>query len=105
MNAQLEAIRDAMDKSTGDGRDFSQAVALAEEYVAEHPEEFADYASWGTGEDAREKTVHSVDVHRAAGLEEAQWRAEAWHLATWEPMNIGGAAQATVRTPGLGAGK
>lgn len=97
MNAELAAIKDAVDKSTGDGRDLAKAQQLAKSYVEAHPEEFTDYQAWGNDDAAREKTVQAVDVFRAAGMDEAQWRAEAWHLFSWEPPNIGGTFQPAIR--------
>ncbi|AVO21432.1 hypothetical protein PBI_NILO_34 [Mycobacterium phage Nilo] len=90
MDSQLEAIRDAA--SPGPGRNLEQARDLADAFVAAHPEL---YPGW------EDKTVHeavsAVEILRAAGLEEEAWRAEAWILHRWEPQNIGGPAQATIR--------
>lgn len=89
MNAELEAIKDAMaphDPEEGhEGQDRALGEQLSDAYVAAHPEEFTDFA---------DKTivdvVKSVDVFREAGMEDMQWRAEAWHLHKWHPQTIGG---------------
>jgi hypothetical protein len=95
MNADLEAIKEAMDKATGDGRDHSEACTLADAYVAAHPEQFTDLAAMPL-----DKCVTAVDAFRAAGMDEAQWQVEAWLLHRFLPQNIGGTAQAAVRIPG-----
>lgn len=96
LSPKLEAIRDANDKNTGDGRDRDKAVKLAEAYVKANPDMFASFKGLSIAE-----CVQAVDVFRAAGLEEEEWRAEAWLLAKFEPQNIGGEYQATVRLPEL----
>lgn len=98
MNPDLEAIKDALDKTTGDGRDMDQVRALADAYVAAHPEEFTNFQTL-----ERDQCVRFLDVFREEGLEEDQWRIEAWIQHRWNPMVIGGPIQATVRTPGNGA--
>lgn len=95
MNPELEAIKDALDKDTGDGRDMGEVVALADAYVAAHPTEFASLQTMD-----REQCVAAIDVFRAAGMEEDQWRVETWIQHRWDPMNIGGPVTAKVRTPG-----
>lgn len=89
MNQQLEAIKIAMDDL-----DFNAARALSDTYVAAHPEEFTEYADM-----AIESVVQAVDVFRAAGMVDHQYRAEAWHLHTWEPQTIGGGFQPSLRNP------
>lgn len=96
MNAELEAIKDALDKDTGDGRDMDEVRALADAYVNTHPAEFTSLQTMD-----RPQCVAAVDVFRAAGLEEDQWRVETWIQHRWDPMNIGGPIAATVRTPGV----
>lgn len=91
MNSELEAIRDAWDKTTGDGRD-EVARELADAYVADHEDQFASLRDMSL-----EQCVQALDVFRAAGMEEEQWRVEAWLLHRFEPQNIGGAAEAKVR--------
>lgn len=92
---RFDAIKDAMDKSTG--RDRDAAVTLADEYVAAHPEEFDEFRGLDI-----EALVNAVGVLRQAGLEEAQWRVETWLLHKYEPQNIGGNIRARVRMTGLG---
>lgn len=93
MDTELQAIRDAMDKGEdGQARDHERAVALADEYVAAHPEKF---------EKLREQTsiecVQAVDTFRAAGWEEDLWLVETWLLHRFNPQVIGGVTGATVR--------
>ncbi|BDY31426.1 hypothetical protein [Mycolicibacterium mageritense] len=92
MTPELAAIRDAMSKDTGDGRDMATVVALADAYVADHPDLFTSLQSM-----SRDECVAALDVFRAAGMEEDQWRVEAWIQHQWEPMNIGGPVEAKVR--------
>ncbi|OBF77104.1 hypothetical protein [Mycolicibacterium fortuitum] len=92
MTPELEAIRDAMDKASGDGRDQTEAVALADAYVAAHPDEFAYLATMSI-----ESCVAFIDVFRAQGDEDSQWRVEAWLLHHFEPQTIGGTVEAKVR--------
>ena len=92
MNAELEAIKDSWDESTGQGRDDATTRALCDAYVAAHPEEFAELEG-----KTLEEVVNALSVFRNAGLEEEQWRCEIWQLHHWEPQNIGGTYQAQVR--------
>lgn len=80
MNKGLEAVKKAVDEL-----DFDKARKLADAYVKAHPDEFADYA-----EMTIESVVQAVDVFRAAGMLDNQYRAEAWHLHAWEPQAVGG---------------
>jgi hypothetical protein len=86
MNSELEAIRDAADKTTGDGRDLDEAVRLADAYVDAHPGEFDDYR--GKDMDA---AVRAVEAFRNAGMDEQEWRAQTWIFHAWEFQEIGGA--------------
>jgi hypothetical protein len=95
MNKALEAIHDAMDKASGDGRDHAQAVALADKYVAAHPDEFNEMQAMTI-----EACVQAVEVFRAANMTESEQRMEVWLLHKFEPQNVGGPAQPQVRTPG-----
>ena len=92
--SDLDAIRDAWDKETGDGRDEESARALADEYVAEHPEEFAELENL-----TLEQCVQAIDAFRAAGLDKSVWRIETWLLHRYEPQNIGGTYAPQVRIP------
>lgn len=93
MANELEAIVDAMDKTTGDGRDHAKAVQLADEYVAAHPDKFTMLATLSL-----EACVALVDAFRAAEEWEALFLVEAWLLHKFEPQNIGGPMIATVRS-------
>jgi hypothetical protein len=98
MNEQLEAILTALEQNGEDKPgDIDEARRISTEYVKANPEEFNDFRAWGFDESARVKTVEAVDVFRAANMREQWARAEAWHFATWEPMNIGGSVQPVVR--------
>jgi len=99
MNAELEAIKDSWSKDTGSGRDEEGTRALCDAYVEAHPEQFDELRNMTIDE-----CVQAVSVFRAAGMEESQWKVEVWLLHHFEPQQIGGQVQATVRIPGLGRG-
>lgn len=94
MNSELEAIKDAWDKRTGTGRDEDGTRAMCDAYVAAHPEQFDSLR-----EMSLEQCVNALSVFRQAGMEEEQWRVEAWLLHHFEPQHIGGPMQAVVRIP------
>lgn len=94
MNAELEAFKQAMDNTNGD-RDMDQVRALADAYVAAHPDQFTSLQMM-----ERDECIAAIDVFRTAGMEEDQWRVEAWIQHHWDPMNIGGPVTAKVRIPG-----
>lgn len=96
MDPELEAIKDAWDKKTGDGRDEG-ARELAKEYVAAHPEKFAGLEHFGVP-----MIVELLGRRRAEGDEQGQWEIEAWLLACVAPQNIGGEYHAEITLPGLG---
>jgi hypothetical protein len=96
LSPKLEAIRDCMNKHTGDGRDHPKAVKLAEAYVKANPDMFASFKDLSL-----EDCVKSVSVFRAAGMEEEEWRVETYLLAKFEPQSIGGEYHPTVRLPEL----
>lgn len=92
MNAELESIRDAMDKDREGGRDEDLARSLADAYIAANSAEFVDLAG-----KTLQECVEAVDVFRNAGWEEMQWCVEAWLLHKFLPQHIGGETQAQVR--------
>lgn len=96
MNAELEAIRDAWSKDTGDGRDEQGTRALCDAYVEAHPERFTNLRDMSL-----EECVQALSVFRAAGFEESQWEVEVWLLHRFEPQQVGGPMKAQVRVPGL----
>ena len=96
MDADLEAIKDAWDKSTGDGRDEEGARALCVAYVQAHPELTAEMHDWDIPQ-----IVNAVSVLRAAGLTDKQWQVEAYHLAKFPPQSIGGEYHVEARLPEL----
>lgn len=92
MNAELQAIKDAWDLETGDGRDNKKTRTLADKYVKAHPEQFEDFKELSLPE-----TVKALEVFRDAGMESQQWIVETWLLHRYEPQNIGGTYEAQVR--------
>lgn len=98
MNADLEAIRDAMDKTTGDGRDLDGAVALADAYVAANPDQFTEpMLAEAVAERKLDNLVHAIEVLRDAGLHEREWQLMAFELSTFHRQEIGGAVQPVLR--------
>lgn len=93
MNEQLEAIKDAMAKDTGEGRDHGLAVELADAYVDAHPDLYA-----GLDKVSLPVLVKVVEEHRNNGRDEDAWNIEAWLLHQYAPQNIGGEYTAEVRT-------
>src|SRR5665213_429097 len=88
MNQELQALKAAMD-----AMDFDTARELATAYVNAHPDEFTEYAALTESAESDQKAIEAVvaDVehYRSQGRLESQYRAEAWHLHTWEPQQIG----------------
>lgn len=85
MNAELQAIRDAMDPDIG--RDREQARTLAVAYIDAHPDEFTDLEDM----DGWEDVVVAAQTFREAGFETYWWRCEAWLLKVFPaPQVIGG---------------
>ena len=96
MNSELEAIADAMDKSTGDGRDREHAVELSQAYVKAHPELTEEMHDWSL-----EQIVAAMSVFSAAGFREKYMTLEAYHLAKFPPQNIGGEYHVVAQMPDL----
>lgn len=92
MNAELEAIKDAWDKQTGDGRDDAGTRALCDKYVAAHPDVFAGLDKFDIP-----TLVQLLSNYRDAGKEEEQWNVEVWLLHRYAAQNIGGAYEAQIR--------
>lgn len=95
MEAELEAIRDAWSKDTGDGRDDEGARQLADAYVAAHPEL---YGGWD--EKPLEDLVDALGIFRQAQMETEQWRVETYLLHRFASQDIGGPVTARIRIPG-----
>ena len=74
-----------------------EQLALCEAYVTAHPEEFTEIQNMSL-----EECVTALEVFRKAGMEDSEWRVEAWLRHHFEPQNIGGEARARVRLPGPG---
>lgn len=93
MHAKLEALRNAWSPDNPETRDEGLARQLAEEFVTDNPDLYgADYLAKDIGE-----LVRAVDVFREAGMEEEQWRVEAWLLYAFEPQTIGGEYKAKLK--------
>lgn len=88
MNPELQALKTAMDAG-----DFDTARELATDYVTAHPDEFTEHQTntdnAETDHQAHQQAVKAVSAFRNAGMLDSQYRAEAWLLHTWEPLQIG----------------
>lgn len=87
MHDDLKAIKDQVEAG-----EIDAARELADAFVSDNPALFTDMAALPVSE-----LVNSVDVFRAAGMEDNHWQVEAWLLHRFDPQNIGGPAEATVR--------
>lgn len=85
MNAALQKIRDAWDKDIDPGREEERTREVADAYVKKHPDEFAELE-----EKSQAECVESLEAFRAAGLEDGEWRVQAWLFHRYQPQNIGG---------------
>jgi tRNA A37 N6-isopentenylltransferase MiaA len=98
MNKDLKAVKDAWDpgdpetKNVKAKRDEDKVRALSDAYVEAHPDEFAELR-----EMTQEQCVQALEVFRAAGMEDSEWKVQAWLFHHFEPQNIGGEYKATVR--------
>lgn len=95
MHKDLQAFRNAVDKTTGDGRDLDKAREIADKYVKENPQEFEYLAGWDEHDVCKE-----IDVMRAAGRYDQVTRIEVWVRHHFEPTHVGGPASARVRVLG-----
>lgn len=91
MHEQLEAIKTAWDKESGE-RDEDLARELSAEFVETYPERYVDIRNKSVVELAK-----AVDIFREAGFYEKQWEIEAWLLYQYDPQDIGGSAEPRVR--------
>lgn len=95
MNEQLEEIKEAV--ASGE---IDTARTLSDQYVSANPDAFS---GWEAKEvDGEQGLVAAVDTYRATGMEDDQWKVEAWLLHRFNPQNIGGAAIVTIRVPDNG---
>lgn len=92
MNKELEAIKDAWDKSTGDGRDNAGGRKLCDAYVAKHPETYA-----GLDKFDLPTLVNLLSSKRDAGDDEGAWEIEVYLIHHFEPQVIGGEYKAQIR--------
>lgn len=95
MNKELEAIKDAWSKDTGDGRDRDATVALCDAYVAANPDLYA-----GLDKFDLPTLVTLLSNRRDAGDDEGAWNVEAYLIHAYEPQQIGGEYKAQTRIPG-----
>lgn len=116
----LNDLFDAWDKSTGDGRDADRARQICHDYIAAHPEDFAEFDALFdqdlSPEEIRDSMVYLVDVARemvpkwreagmeaeARKLEDHKLLVDVWIMSRIDPQNIGGEAHITVRIPTSG---
>lgn len=82
MIPELAEIRDAMDTTTGGGRDLSTARRLAKAYVSHRADRWADATI--------DECVREIDRFHATGDAEGAWRVQAYLLANFEPQQITG---------------
>jgi hypothetical protein len=100
MNDKLQAIKDAWDpgdpetKNVDAKRDEDKTRKLADAYVKANPDEFTELA-----EMSEDDCVKALEVFRAAGMEDSEWKVQAWLFHKFEPRNIGGTYEAKVRVP------
>lgn len=92
MDKELQKIRDAMDKESGDGRDELLARTLADKYVKANPGLFTRFDGMSVHD-----CVRAVEVFRDAGMPGEEQLVETWILHHFDSQNIGGLAEATVR--------
>lgn len=98
MKAELEAIRKAWDpgdpetKQLKGKRDEDKTRKLSDKYVEDHPEEFEELRNLSEPD-----CVNALEVFRAAGLEDSEWRVQAWLFHAFEPQNIGGEHHSILR--------
>lgn len=101
MNTELAAIKQAIDD-----QDFATARDLSTNYVTAHPDEFASYVAVveiaSDERAAKREVVKRISVFRSMGMEEDQYRAEAFQLHRWEPEIIGGASFPIIRNDLVG---
>lgn len=88
----LEDIQAAWDNSEGN-RDQALATSLSISLVEDNPEMFADLE----GKELPQ-IVEALEIFRAAGMEEEEWKCQAYLFYKFEPQNIGGTYQPKVRT-------
>lgn len=92
MNVELEAIKTAWSQDNKEARNAALARDLSDDYVAAHPAEFEEISEMEI-----EECVNALGVFRNAGMEDSQWRIQAWLFHHFEPQQIGGIAGATIR--------
>lgn len=95
LNAGLEEIRQAWDKTDGEGRDEALARSLSDQYVADNPALFDGWEA--TDED---DLIQALETFRNAGMENEEWKVQAWLFHRFKPRNIGGVYQSEIRTVG-----
>lgn len=79
-----------------EGKAMAEAQSIADNYVKNHPEEFAAAKSHVTP-DGLGKIVTMIDLFRQAGMEEAALKMTMFELSSFERQTIGATPRATVR--------
>lgn len=121
MDAQVQAFKDAMaakaeakakvmeavgkgDWATvesqgirgAEGKAMAEAQAIADKYVKDNAEQFAQVADYATT-DEQSQLVTLIDLMSKAGMEEAALKLTMFELARFERQEIGAQAKAKVR--------
>lgn len=88
-DTDLAAIKDAMDKTAGEGRDEDLTRSLAHDYVANNAEKFIMFQNM-----TQEQLVAMVDLFREQEMGDMQWLVETWLKHTYAKQRIGGKYEA-----------
>lgn len=87
-----------------EGRLYAEAFALAEAYVAAHPEQFASFEQYVNPDD-HDLLVTLASAMSTAGRKEEQAKLTMFELVRFERKNVTQAMQAVVRKPNPGGRK
>lgn len=120
----LDALFDAWDKTTGDGRDAERARQICDTHVTANPDQFNDLEARleelkAEGKDNTEIIADFVEmidgrreaanIFRDSGMEaqarqcdDDKLRIDVWLMHRFDPQNIGGEYHATLRIPNHG---
>lgn len=83
---KLDAIFDAWDKDTGDGRAPHDDIrSMSTKYVKENPDEYQGWQAL-----SEELLVGQIDAYREKGDEDGVRRVQVWLWHQFPPQNIGG---------------
>jgi hypothetical protein len=105
MADDLKTIRDAWEKRDARGQRSSSGKASLEDdqkvykqadaYVKAHAKDFAGWENL-----SRDVLVRTLEDYREKGQDDEETKVQIWLWHRFEPQNIGGAYEATVRVPG-----